>query len=462
MYVFKNERNFPLIFFVFYFLIFFATLPLINRKNIYFYVVLIIYWMFFAFLYFIVIKRDHSYDFSIYILVLGFSIGILLNSYSNFYLSEDIFRYLFDGFLLKHAINPYLYAPLNPSISSIAKQFPFFSQINNADVSSPYPPLSVIFSYLFVSFFNYNTYFWLFLINLCTVGTGFLIVKILENIGLNKNLVLLWSLNPNVLLEFNYSGHNDVLSILFFVAAIYLITNKRTTNNFFIILASLLFSFSIGFKIFMFIAFPFLTKFLKKSGSFLTIFFTVIQFLLFYFFINLNGSGIIIFLKYWRFNGGLFDLLYFIFNGLSTNPSNLSLELILRTLFTIVFGLCFLIILYSFYKNPEKNDLKDVFLYIGYSYILLFILSPVLHPWYVLWALVPFIFSFEKKFYPYWVLLFLVNSSYLYYLNNSLLNYFMIIEYGFFFISLLTVLVNRNLIGRIKDFFKRLRNSQKV
>jgi hypothetical protein len=371
----------------------------------------------------------------------GTLIGLILNFTSQFTLSEDVYRYLFDGFLIQHGINPYLYAPNSQEISIITQNFPYLENINNSSVSTPYPPLALFFSFLFVLLFGYNPMIWLLVMNFFTTLVSILLLKLLLYYKLNKNYILLWSLNPNILLEFNHSGHNDVIAIFFLIFCLFIINAKRN-SNIILTVSGVLLSISIGFKIFSLIAFPFLIKKLR-IGSLIALFSIIIQSLVFIILININYSGIVVFLQYWRFNGGLYELLYFFGNNFSFSAGNTNLEYVIRLVLLLFSFLVIFCLIINFFKGDNQTDTRR-YEYIGVSIILYLIFSPVLHPWYTLWPIVFFILSIEKKFYPYWILLFAVNISYMYYLNPNLSLYLIIIEYFIFFLSIIFNIFKKN------------------
>ena len=93
---------------VVYFLFFFLGFPVINKLNPLFYVFLSLVWIFFGITcYFIYTNQSINYSNSI--LIGGFVSGLILNITSNFTLSDDIYRYFFDGFLIQHQIRPMYY-----------------------------------------------------------------------------------------------------------------------------------------------------------------------------------------------------------------------------------------------------------------------------------------------------------------------------------------------------------------
>ncbi len=59
--------------------------------------------------------------------------------------SDDINRYLWEGELVNHGINPYVYAPDAPMLSDMAAKDPFHQYINHPENPAAYPPLMLYF-----------------------------------------------------------------------------------------------------------------------------------------------------------------------------------------------------------------------------------------------------------------------------------------------------------------------------
>ncbi|MFW5904870.1 MAG: hypothetical protein ACOCUZ_01505, partial [bacterium] len=55
-------------------------------------------------------------------------------------LSDDVFRYLWDGHVQLQGVNPYRYAPSDPALTDI--RTPWHSRINHPDISTIYPPVA--------------------------------------------------------------------------------------------------------------------------------------------------------------------------------------------------------------------------------------------------------------------------------------------------------------------------------
>ena len=58
-------------------------------------------------------------------------------------LSDDIFRYVWDGRVQLAGINPYLYAPSAPQVEHLRDAL--YQSVNHADIPTIYPPLAQLF-----------------------------------------------------------------------------------------------------------------------------------------------------------------------------------------------------------------------------------------------------------------------------------------------------------------------------
>ena len=205
--------------------------------------------------------------------------------------------------------------------------------------------------------------------------------------------------------------------------------------------AGIFLSLSIGTKFYSILFFPFLIKPLQKIGIMTTILLTSLQYFFFYFLINFESSGFIVFLRQWRFNGGLFEFLYFISNNFNSYNLDPVKESILRVFLLITFSIFYVMLLAIFFKDKKKrNSFKEIFVYLGYTFFILYVFSPVIHPWYLLWAIIPIVLSSKKIFYPYWTFLIVINLSYLFYFNLTWVQSFILFFIEYFIVFLVTII----------------------
>jgi alpha-1,6-mannosyltransferase len=128
-------------------------------------------------------------------------------------LSDDVYRYVWEGGLWLEGLNPYAVAPAEPSLAAFRDDL--WTPINNKELASIYPPLSQL---LFVA--------------AAWLGGGVTTVKLLALLGLavsagwiarvtgDLRLGLALGLNPLLSAESALNGHFDVLvGVAFFAVA---------------------------------------------------------------------------------------------------------------------------------------------------------------------------------------------------------------------------------------------------
>ncbi len=155
-------------------------------------------------------------------------------------LSQDFYRFLWDGQLINNGINPYLHTP-EELIASGESLFPTAQQLYKAMGAlsaghySNYPPLSQLFYYL-SSFFGQQNIMGsiIFLrLSLIAADVGILIIaqKILTLLGQDKHKAYWYFLNPFICIELVGNLHFEGLMLLFFLLGIYLLLERKWTGS---------------------------------------------------------------------------------------------------------------------------------------------------------------------------------------------------------------------------------------
>jgi hypothetical protein len=139
-------------------------------------------------------------------------------------LSEDIYRYLWDGRLVAHGVNPFPHAPSDPALEQYHSEL--IHHLNHAGVPTIYPPAAQI---LFgaVALVSATPLAW----KLALLGLEFILLvgllDLLRRRGLPGERLLLYYWNPLVLVESFGSGHVDLVAAAFLVATVALYEGKR-------------------------------------------------------------------------------------------------------------------------------------------------------------------------------------------------------------------------------------------
>ncbi len=139
-------------------------------------------------------------------------------------LSDDIYRYLWDGRVLTHGINPYAYPPAADALAAV--RTPWHGEINHPDIPSIYPPLAqLLFGAVAVAGGTVLAAkaLWLGF----DLGCGLLLQRIANRTGRNPAPVLVWYLwSPLLIVETAWSAHFDAVG-LFLLAALIIAAGSR-------------------------------------------------------------------------------------------------------------------------------------------------------------------------------------------------------------------------------------------
>jgi len=179
--------------------------------------------------------------------IITISIIILLFAYPAM-LSYDIFNYVFTAkVLFFYHENPYLIMP----IAFIGDPLLLFTHAANK--IALYGPIWILLTGIpyFLSFENLllNIIILKFFVSLFYIGSIILIWKISKNIF----SVLLFALNPLVIIETLVSSHNDITMMFFSLLALYLLIKKKIIYGIIFFLVSILIKYATLFLIPIFI-----------------------------------------------------------------------------------------------------------------------------------------------------------------------------------------------------------------
>ncbi len=167
---------------------------------------------------------------SLFIAGLGFRMLLL---FSNPNLSDDVYRFIWDGRLTANGINPFSHLPSEimqmPAIRGISNEL--YLQLNSVDHYTIYPPVLQGVFWLGAKLFPVNVFatiiFFKCTILLFEVATSFLILQLLKKLSLPRHLSLLYILNPLVITELTGNVHFDGVMIFFVLFAFLLLLKNN-------------------------------------------------------------------------------------------------------------------------------------------------------------------------------------------------------------------------------------------
>ena len=140
-------------------------------------------------------------------------------------LSDDAYRYVWDGMLQQEGVNPYLYKPSDPTLTSF-QEAPIYDSINSPDYFTVYPPLSQLifrFGGLFYGM-GWEVSYYAIKAVLVIFELGALLM-LSRMIG--PSLLILYAWHPLVLMETAGQAHTESAMLFFLVAAVWFTHRKQ-------------------------------------------------------------------------------------------------------------------------------------------------------------------------------------------------------------------------------------------
>ena len=318
-------------------------------------------------------------------------------------LSDDYFRFLWDGQLTANNINPYDYKPAEVfSVWGVANSY-LFEHLNSKEYYSIYPPVNQAIYVLSVKLglgnLTVSTAIMRLFMIIAEIGT-LKLIKLISSEKVKSRAFFLYALNPLVIIEFTGNLHFEGFMVFFIVLAIYGSLKNKTL---YIIIGLTL---AISTKLLPVILIPLfwrnmnLKTIIIVTVSILTL--VILTFLPFY-----NGTMINHIYSSIQLYFGVFE-----FNSFVYKINNVLPEWT-RKYYTQLLKLCFLGIygyLFFIKKIFRKISLNEGILLVLTIY---FMLSSSVHPWYIGSILV---FGLLSRYYKYlMVWLFLLPWTYITY-----------------------------------------------
>lgn len=395
-----------------------------------------------AFLIYMLVQKSSFWTMWLY---LGIALRFLMIfAFPN--LSDDIYRFIWDGHLLNLGYDPFEQVPsyyiqnqLEPTVLTTI----LFEQLNSPDYFSVYPPFAQLIFKLGSSISDGNIYTFsivlkalIFSAETCTI---FLLIKLLKHWGLRKEKILLYSLNPLIIIELCGNMHFEAFMICFFVASIYLLSKQR------IVLAAMLMSGSIAAKLLTLIPQVFILKRMRLKdlliyGSTLFIFLCIFFLPVFNLeFINNFGSSLDLYFRNFEFNASI----YFLINGIVKMVKGYGLIAIVGPALSLI---TLLTILGLALKNKQR-DLLSLMQLSFWAFCVYLFLGTTIHPWYLALPIMLSLFTNYRFIYLWSFLAFLSYSKYSIYEDSyyQLVTVEYLFVFGILFYELYLLFVARRL-----------------
>jgi hypothetical protein len=147
-------------------------------------------------------------------------------------LSDDVFRYIWDGFMSLEGSNPYELTPrqLLEQVKTMRFQ-ELAPMLNSPDYYSIYPPVMQFFFWISVRFGGPDVEGSIVAFRILALaaefGSMFLIWKLLRSWKMSTQNLMLYALNPLVIVEFIGSLHSEVFMVFFLLLSLWLLSEKK-------------------------------------------------------------------------------------------------------------------------------------------------------------------------------------------------------------------------------------------
>lgn len=302
------------------------------------------------------------------------------------WLSQDFYRFIWDGLLLLNELNPYAFTPkeliTKPHLFSPELTEVLYRNMGELSAGhySNYPPINQ-FGFLLSVLWDSNSLLTsiismrLLLIG-ADLGIFFLGKQLLKVFGFAEERIGWYFLNPLVIMELTGNLHWEGMMLFFFVFGWWLYVKQKPW------LSSLAFAFSIGTKLIPLLLVPVFVRFQSRKRSVLMACGGLISLALLFlpFFKDIGLENYLATLQLWfknfEFNGSIYYIVRWI--GYEAKGYN-----IIRQLGEVTpWILAMIVLLFSFLK--VKKTAKEVFVAMLLLLSCYYFMASVVHPWYVI------------------------------------------------------------------------------
>ncbi|REG83386.1 uncharacterized protein DUF2029 [Algoriphagus antarcticus] len=313
-------------------------------------------------------------------------------------LSDDYPRFLWDGELVKMSQNPYLETPevwlqTHPEIAN-----PYLENLidlmNSPAYFSVYPPLNQGIFYIAAVLGDLDPWTGIvvlrMLLILGEIGVFFLLLKVFDHFKLSSTKLILYWLNPLVIMEITGNLHFEGFVLLLLLASLFaLIKQKHGFSGGF-------WGLSVGMKLLPLMLIPTFFTFQKTRKSKAFWIGSALALIVSFGWLLIDDSWIH-FLQSLKLYQGKFEFNASIYYLLREVGFWIKGYNVIGEITPILSGITLLGILYFSWKRKPENPLNLIDLWV-LIYLIYLVLQPVVHPWYLIPAFGLSLFTAKKAF----------------------------------------------------------------
>lgn len=294
-------------------------------------------------------------------------------------LSDDIYRFIWDGKLLLSGHSPFSILPsdaLEMGIDGLSESL--YVNLNSPNYYSIYPPISqgiYLFGALFADWYHSSIAMKIVLFTF-EIGTILLGLKLLIKLNISRSYILIYAMNPLIIIELMGNLHFEGIMVFFFALSLLTLAQNDDLKS------GLYLGLSVISKLVSLMFFPFYWIFLKKSYRFLIILGITIILLFAPFLLGINAlnllSSIDLYFGKFEFNGSVYLLARWLGNVITGHN-------LIRYLGPILALAPVMLIIYYSYQIHVKGKQNISFLIHAcfFTFCIYLFSSTTVHPWYL-------------------------------------------------------------------------------
>lgn len=298
-------------------------------------------------------------------------------------LSKDVYRFIWDGRVQRHGINPYRYPPADDALKTLRDE-QIYPNINRKASPTVYPAGAQIFFRMAYALVGDSVHGFKALMVFFDILTLLALIALLRVYGYEANRLIVYAWNPLAIWEIAYSGHLEGITVFLMVAAFLAYALRRR------IPAVVILTLASAIKLYPAILLAAMVNRGQIIKSMLAFSLTFGLLYLPYLSAGRKLSGFLpVYLKspYESFNLGLKYLIMRLFPGLN--------YYVLSQVFMLALAAAGLFVFFKIKQNDQV--LRYAFILTG---LLMLLMPAALHPWYVI-LVIPFLAFYPS---PAWLL----------------------------------------------------------